>query len=1176
MLSGQYRSYSNVNFNTTHFLKTSALVENFDTFNSFDNNIKQFLNSDLNEHADVKDNLFFEEFESNLKFKGNRYEVKLPFTCSKEIIPDNYLLTKTRTEQLMKKLKNNDLLLRSYDNIIKDYLHEGIVEEANDIPEKGRVHYLPHRAVVRKERTTTKVRVVYDASSKLKNEPCLNDMLESGPCLLPLLFDILLRFRIGKIGLVSDIKKAFLQIEVAPEHRNYLRFLWYDDVYKPNPKLIILRFTRVVFGLTCSPFLLNGTLKSHLRKFLKDKSIIKYIERLLRDLYVDDSINSFDELSECVEFHKIAKSTLADGGFELHKWKTNDIELQKQLSPPDNTLLQDNSAEINFTKVLGLNWDTFNDKFVFEFQAIFYDAVQLAVTKRNVLKISSTIFDPLGFILPITLPLKLIFKKICLEKLNWDDELPTSLKRQWTHYLNELNSLQKVSVNRHVLCCCRDVELHGFCDSSGSAYCAVVYVKTVCSHGVTLKFWTGKCRVVPMKKLSIPRLELLACLLLAKLMVSVVEAVKGEVNVKDIFCWTDSQIAIWWIKQCEKNWNVWVQNRVEKIRSLLDKNWLFVSTDENPADIGTRPKPLNNIDFEMWWNGPRFLLGCREDWPSQEFILSQKEKVLEERVLRNTALNVVVGSVGIGSIIDCERYSSMDKLLRVTSYVVRFIFNLRKKIKKDDDFLHGDISTEENCYSNRLWIKYEQTFVIGSSKFEKLKNSLKLFYDEQNILRLNTRISNIENFNYDKKFPVLLRNDSYYTKLFILKTHEDHFHCGVNATLAFIRSNYWIIRGRQTIKKILKHCIICKIVQGKTIVPPETAKLPYFRLSCDHCFENVGIDYAGPLYNKRTVNGTTVMSKCYILLFTCAVTRAVHLELTPDVSAHSLLLALRRFNSRRGHAKLFISDNFKSFKSVDIKNYLRKHNFKWKFILEKSPWWGGFYERLVGLVKNLLKKSMGRTRLTYDEIFTLLLEVENIINCRPLTYISDNKDESFITPYHLMHGRSPKEKCLAWNDSDDIYGDNIRENYRKMQDVRQYFNKQFENNYIVALQEREYYNNNKINNDLKLIENDVVLIKEENIPRMLWRKGRVLKLIRGADERVRGAEIKVYQPTTGKSSILKRPLQHLVPFEISDMNRNNDSEVNETCKTDITTRPRRIAAMNSEIIRKLITAEDED
>ena len=129
------------------------------------------------------------------------------------MIPDSYLLAKIRKEHLLTRLNKNKRLLKNYEHIIKDYLKEGIVEEANNIPEKGRVHYLPHRAVIRTDKEKSKIRVVYDASSKVKNEASLNDRLESGPCLLPLLFDILLRFRTGKIGLILDIKQAFLQLK---------------------------------------------------------------------------------------------------------------------------------------------------------------------------------------------------------------------------------------------------------------------------------------------------------------------------------------------------------------------------------------------------------------------------------------------------------------------------------------------------------------------------------------------------------------------------------------------------------------------------------------------------------------------------------------------------------------------------------------------------------------------------------------------------------------------------------------------------------------------------------------------------------------------------------------------------------------------------------------------------
>ena len=151
----------------------------------------------------------------------------------------------------------------------------------------------------------------------------------------------------------------------------------------------------------------------------------------------------------------------------------------------------------------------------------------------------------------------------------------------------------------------------------------------------------------------------------------------------------------------------------------------------------------------------------------------------------------------------------------------------------------------------------------------------------------------------------------------IINSHQHVCHSGVNSTLNKIRSTYWIVKGRQTVKKTLQGCYIFKYVQGKTLLPPETPCLPKFLVTCNHCFENVGIDYAGPIYYKEVIDSS--VSKCYILLFTCGATIAVHIEITHNLGVDALILALRRFTARRGKTTLFVSDNFKTFKCVQLK-----------------------------------------------------------------------------------------------------------------------------------------------------------------------------------------------------------------------------------------------------------------
>ena len=183
------------------------------------------------------------------------------------------------------------------------------------------------------------------------------------------------------------------------------------------------------------------------------------------------------------------------------------------------------------------------------------------------------------------------------------------------------------------------------------------------------------------------------------------------------------------------------------------------------------------------------------------------------------------------------------------------------------------------------------------------------------------------------------------------------------------------------------------------------SNLPAYRVCSEYAFQSTGIDHAGPLFVKNMYGDSTTLNKSYILLFTCATSRGVHLELSPDLSAGPLILAIQRFLCRKGYPERFISDNGGSFKSVMLRNFLRKNDIKWHYILELSPWWGGFYERMVRVVKVAIKKVLRNARVSYDELVTILVEVKNMINSRPLTYVSDENIE-VITPYHLLHGRN--------------------------------------------------------------------------------------------------------------------------------------------------------------------------
>ncbi|XP_065068786.1 uncharacterized protein LOC135694057 [Rhopilema esculentum] len=321
--------------------------------------------------------------------------------------------------------------------------------------------------------------------------------------------------------------------------------------------------------------------------------------------------------------------------------------------------------------------------------------------------------------------------------------------------------------------------------------------------------------------------------------------------------------------------------------------------------------------------------------------------------------------------------------------------------------LIGSVTVPEILSAERLWIINAQAVLKQDPKFELLKKQLGIG-EQSGILRCVGRLSNSD-MEFESKFPIILPKNHRFTELVVLHVHALMGHEGLRITLTELRSRFWITKGREFIKKLIKPCIICKKLEGKAYKAP----LPNFRVQESPPFSKVGVDFAGPLYVKG-LKGKT--HKTYIALSSCCVTRALHLELVEDLTAQSFLRCLRRFTARRGTPELIVSDNAKTFKAAaksinrifrnkDIQQELESRRKEWKFNLERSPWWGGMFERMVGLVKCILRKILGNALLNKDEMHTVLVEVEGILNSRPLTYIyEDDFNVDILTPSHLMFG----------------------------------------------------------------------------------------------------------------------------------------------------------------------------
>ena len=522
-----------------------------------------------------------EQFQINIEREAERYSVNLPWKTDDHPLPTHLELSKARLTYLQKRLQNNKELMKKYADIIAEQLQAGIIESVSQENEgqenSQKIHYLPHHAVVREDKSTTKVRIVFNRSAKLNTEELsINECLERGPNLVPSLFHILVRFRSHPYALVADIEKAFHMISIKQEDRYSLRFLWLKSVENGLSEVAVYRFCRLVFGLKTSPAILGATIKHHLSHYsMSDPETAGVLEN---DLYVDDLATGTEYEDKAITLYKSANDVMMNGGFNLRKWKSNSSRVRQYIANCEqdsavpvsdddsanhalfeqsenvtiaeddlsyakvsvNPLSSDESCE---AKVLGVTWNFVNDTLKYRIQDLVLFARQLPVTKRSILRMSARVFDPLGLITPFSIILKILFQQLCLDSAGWDDQLNDSLKVRWEKLILQLPALGDITVPRYCFLLSKDdqvVELHGFSDASTKAYAAAIYARVVNGDAVQTTLLCAKSRVAPVKTQTVPRLELLGALLLARLMDSVLKALSDCISVDNVFYWTDS------------------------------------------------------------------------------------------------------------------------------------------------------------------------------------------------------------------------------------------------------------------------------------------------------------------------------------------------------------------------------------------------------------------------------------------------------------------------------------------------------------------------------------------------------------------------------------------------------------------------------------------------------------
>ena len=607
-------------------------------------------------------------------------------------------------------------------------------------------------------------------------------------------------------------------------------------------------------------------------------------------------------------------------------------------------------------------------------------------------------------------------------------------------------------------------------------------------------------------------------------------------------------VSLAWIKGDANRWKQYVSNRVRFIQSRsLASEWNFVAGKENPADLCSRGLSATDLVKSdcVWWSGPIWLAGRRDLWPSED-PTSDAQAIVEEECKVTHSLPVLQNPPQV--IFNIERYSILPRVLRLTAYILRAFRDVAaESLDIPNDFIDGFPTAEELARARDYWFRQLQAAAfpeelnrlregrpVGrSSPLATLQPQLSA---DDGLIRLTGRTGR-SNLLDDSPDVVILPNRlpgqgnqvPHFLLLLIRSAHIRLEHTGVRGTLAHLRETMWVIRGRQVVKRVLKCCVKCNMTQRRPYEQP-VAPLPQDRCSRSLPFEATGIDYAGPLYLRGP------SQKAWFLVFTCASTRAIHLEMVDSMSTPAFLMAFDRFVSRRGVCRVLYSDNAKTFHCADrqLRAYwfenrarLADRGIAWRFIAEAAPWWGGFWERMVSSVKRLLKTSIGNALLLPIELETVLIKIEAVLNSRPITFQSDDpREPKPISPSDLLIGRRlttlppapPNAEPRNFNRQD------ATNRMRYLERLADDFWARWRSEY---LRERSlHYERRRRTQPIRIGE--VVLIQADNLKRQEWKLGVIAELYPSADGIVRSVRLRT---TTGD---LRRPVQRLCALELNE------------------------------------------
>ena len=729
-----------------------------------------------------------------------------------------------------KRMREHSGLWAEFERNVQEWLAK---KYANKLPismhKQG--FFIPTFMVVREDKTTTKYRLIVNGKFQF-GDKCINDFLFSGPNVMNLLADVLLRFRFHKYVLTCDIAHMFLQVKVPGSDRPYLRFLFRDE----NGEMSIIEMCSHAFGLTQSPFVVINAVRGVAQE---NKELLPLAaQAVLNDSIVDDILTGCKTFSRLLELKREIVDLYGKINMYAHKWATNSPSLRSEISPEllassvslgseSDELFCSDDRGVPSIKCLGVLWHPEGDKLQFFGHEV---PAQENWTMRKISSHASRLFDPLGLVSPVMLEGKLLLQRIWKLKLDWDDAVPLNISQQFEQWLKRVSEAHLCHIPRRVKASFRSSSdrLIIFTDASSQAYAAAAYLwcsgKDLCSASL----WSSKHRICSLNRAdSISRLELEGALLGTELGKQICSAMGWDSNL--VLYFTDSTTVLWWLR-AHRELDVFVGNRICRIldQSRLSQ-WFYVNTKENPADIPTRGMSGKKLaKSKLWWEGPAFLRCNPDDWPAQPEVVETREsfegyRKEEKRVVENWLL---ITKVQDDQTKDPRsgwkddfwaqligKYSDLKRGYRVAGLVFKFLGFVAKAsfcttISRSQ--LHVQLAVLRSVQQKEMKALLE---AMGANKpVPKQYADLKPFLDSAGVIRVGGRLKQAWRLPFAVRCPVLLDGKTDYARQLLTHIHDNELrHCGGKRTLMNeTRRSVWVTSLAWLARSVLKTCSWCQ------------------------------------------------------------------------------------------------------------------------------------------------------------------------------------------------------------------------------------------------------------------------------------------------------------------------------------------------------------------------------